>query len=99
MKEGLIEGVGMKGIGQVLGSEHWSEVVRICTGIATISLFAVKIPTTSQIIQLGSELSRTEADNHIEATKELRPANLTAGEETDSGKIFQIFVVHYYICG
>jgi len=55
----------------VLGSEYWSEIVWISTGVATISLFAVKIPMLSKEVQFSSEFSGAETDDHIEAAKEL----------------------------
>ena len=83
----------------MLRSEYWSEVVWISTGVATISLFAVQIPTSSKEIRLGSKFPRAKTDDHIEATKELPPMDLAACKEVNCGKIFQIFVVRNYIYG
>ena len=46
-------------------SEHWTEVVGVNTGIATIPLFGINIPSSSKGIWLCSEFSGAEADYQI----------------------------------
>ena len=62
-------------------SEHWPEILWINTGVATIPLFGVDIPSSSESVQLGTKFSRMEMNNKVELRKELGSPGLPAGED------------------
>jgi len=47
-------------------NKYWIEVIRVDRSIASILLFEVNIPLSSEGIRFGSESTRMEADNKIE---------------------------------
>ena len=53
-------------------SEDWFEVVRVDCGIASISLFRVDVPPSSESIQFNIKITRTESDDKIELREILR---------------------------
>ena len=57
----------------MLGSEHWVEFLWVDAGIVTIPLFKIDIPSSSECIGFGSELSGMEIDYKIESGKIFRP--------------------------
>ena len=59
----------MEGRCQLFGSEHGSVVLRIDSGIVAIPLFKIDIPSSSKSIRLGSEFSRMEMDDKVEAER------------------------------
>ena len=74
-------------------SENGSEILRIDAGIVAIPLFGIDVPTSSKGIGLGTQFSRSEADNEVELGKEFGPSDLASGEESGCGEIFQVLVV------
>ena len=48
------------------------EVVRVDYGIASIPLFRIDVPSSSQSVQFGVEMTRAEPDNKIELEEILR---------------------------
>jgi len=71
----------MKGVSQLFLSEHRPEILWIDTGVATIPLFGVDVPSSSESIWLGTEFSGTEMNDKVELRKELGPLGLLAGED------------------
>jgi len=57
-------------------SEDWFEVMRVDCGVASISLFRIDIPLSSESIQFGTKITRMEPDNKIELKKVLGPPYL-----------------------
>ena len=55
-----------KGRCQLFVSENWTEIVWIYGGIVAASLLKVDVPSSSQSIRFGSELSRAETDDEVE---------------------------------
>ena len=53
-------------------SEDWFEVIRVDCGIASISLFRVDVPPSSESIQFDIKITRTESDDKIELREILR---------------------------
>jgi len=47
-------------------SEDGLEVVRVDCGIASISLFRIDVPSSSESIQFGTETTRVEPDDKVE---------------------------------
>ena len=55
-----------KGRCQLFISKNWMEIVWIYGGIVAASLLKVDVPSSSQSIRFGSELSRAETDDEVE---------------------------------
>ena len=54
-------------------SEDWFEVIRINCGIASIPFFRVNILLSSENIQFGTKITRTEPNDKVELRKVLGP--------------------------
>jgi len=52
-------------------SEDGLEVVRVNCGIASISLFRIDIPLSSESIQFDAKMTRIEPDDKVELRKVL----------------------------
>jgi len=52
-------------------SEDRLEVVKVDCGIASISPFRIDIPSSSESIWFGTEITRTEPDDKVELRKVL----------------------------
>ena len=46
-------------------SEHRPEILGVNLGVATIPLFGVDVPSSSEGVRLGTELTRVEANDKI----------------------------------
>jgi len=55
----------VKRIRELFLSEHQPKILGINPGIATIPLFGVDIPSSSESVRLGTELTRAEANDKI----------------------------------
>jgi len=55
----------MKGIRELFLSEYWPKVLGINPGVATIPLFGVDVPSSSESIRLGTELFGMEMNDKI----------------------------------
>ena len=53
-------------------SKDGFEVVRVNCGIASIPLFRVDIPPSSESVWFGAKITRTEPDDKVELRKVLR---------------------------
>src|SRR6266481_5141988 len=83
----------MKGQCQLLGSEYWVKVLRVSSGIVTIPIFKIDIPSSSQHVGFHSELPRTEANDKVEPGKVFRPSHLATCEDLGCGKVLEVPVV------
>ena len=57
------------------------EVLQIDTGIVTIPLFKIDVPSSSECVGFGSEFSRMEMDDKVESRKVFRPSCLSMCED------------------
>jgi len=73
--------------------EHQPEILGINLGVATIPLFGVDIPLSSESVRLGTEFSGAETNDKVELGEKFRPPGLLAGEDFGSREILQVFVV------
>ena len=55
----------MKRVRELFLSEHWPKILRINLGVATIPLFGVDVPSSSESVWLGTEFSRMETNDKI----------------------------------
>ena len=60
----------------MLGSEYWVVVLWIDTGIVTIPLFKIDVPSSCECVGFSSEFSRTEMDYEVETRKLFVPTCL-----------------------
>ena len=51
---------------KLLVSEHWSKIVRVNSCITPFPLFRVDVPSSSQCVRFGSELSGMEMNHEVE---------------------------------
>ena len=65
----------------MLRSEYWAEVLWINTGIVAIPLFKVDVPSSSECIGFGSELSGVETNDEVESGKVFGPSCLLMCED------------------
>ena len=56
-------------------------------GVATIPLFGVDVPLSSESVQLGTEFSGAETNDKVELREELGPPGLPAGEDFQGREI------------
>ena len=75
------------------------EVVRVDCGIASIPLFRIDVPPSSENVQFGAKITRIEPDNKIELRKILGLLCLFLGQHFGSRKILKIFMIHNNIDG
>jgi len=75
-------------------SENRFEVVRVEYGIASISFFKIDIPSFSESIQFGTEMTRAEPDDKVELGEILRSPHLPLGQYLDSRKILKVFMIY-----
>jgi len=75
-------------------SEDGLEVVRVDCGIASISLFKIDIPSSSESIWFGTETTRVEPDDKVELEEVLGPPHLSLGQYLSSRKILKVFMIH-----
>jgi len=74
-------------------SEDWFEVVRVDCGIASIPLFRIDVPLSSESIWFCAKTTRTELDNKVELREVLGPPHLPLGQHLGSGKVLKIFMI------
>ena len=75
-------------------SKDWFEVVRVDCGVASIPLFRIDVPLSSESIQFGAKTARTEPDDKVELRKVLRPLCLSLGQHFGSGKVLKVFMIY-----
>jgi len=75
------------------------EVVRVDCGIASILPFRIDIPSSSESIQFGVQMTRAKSDNKVELGEVLGPLCLPSGQYLGSRKILKIFMIYNNING
>ena len=80
-------------------SEDRFEVVRVDCGVASIPLFRIDVPLSSESIWFGAEMTRAEPDDKVELGEVLRPPHLPLGQYLGSRKILKVLVIHNNIDG
>jgi len=80
-------------------SEDRLEVVRVDCGIASIPLFRIDIPLSSESIQFSAEMTRTEPNDKVELGEVLRLPCLPLGQHLGSRKILKILIIRNNIDG
>ena len=80
-------------------SEDRFEIMRVDCGIASISPFRMNIPSSSESIQFGAKITRTEPNNKVELRKVLEPPCLPLGQHLGSKKILKVFIIYNNIDG
>ena len=77
----------------MLLSENGFEVVRVDCSIASISLFRIDILPSSESIQFGAKMTKTELNDKIELREVLKPLCLSLGQYFSSRKILKVFII------
>jgi len=80
-------------------SEDGFEVVRVDCGVASIPLFRINVPSSSESIRFCAETTRTEPDDKIELGKVLGPPCLPPGQYLGSRKILKVFMIRNNVDG
>jgi len=80
-------------------SEDGFEVVRIDCSIASIPLFRIDIPSSSESVWFGTKMTRMEPDNKVELGEVLGPLCLPLGQHLGSRKILKVFMIHNNVDG
>jgi len=75
-------------------SENRFEVVRVDCSIASIPLFRIDVPLSSESVQFGAKTTRTEPNNKVELEKILGLSCLPLGQYLGSRKILKDFMIH-----
>jgi len=60
-------------------SEDWFEVVRIDCGVASIPLFQIDIPLSSESIWFNAKMTKTKSDNKVELKEVLGSVTMLMG--------------------
>jgi len=74
-------------------SKDGFEVVRVDCGIASIPLFSIDVPLSSESIKFGAKTTRVEPDDKVELGEILRPPHLSLDQYLDIRKILKVFMV------
>ena len=80
-------------------SKDGLEVVRVDCGVASIPPFRIDVPSSSESIWFGAEMTRAEPDNKVELGEVLRPLCLLLGQYLGSRKILKIFMIYTNVDG
>jgi len=80
-------------------SEDGLEVVRVDCGVASIPLFRIDIPSSSESIWFCAETTRAEPDDKIELGKVLGPPCLPLDQYLGSKKILKVLMIHNNVDG
>ena len=65
----------------MLRSEYQAEVLWVDTGIVTIPLFKIDLPSSSECVRFGTEFSRMKMDDEVEGGKVFGPSCLPMCED------------------
>ena len=74
-------------------SKDGLEVVRVNYGIASIPLFRIDVPSSSESIWFGAKTTRAEPDDNVELGEVLRLPHLPPGQYLGNGKILKILII------
>ena len=80
-------------------SENGLEVVRVNCGIASIPLFRIDVPSSSESIQFGTKMTRAEPDDKVELGEVLGPPRLSPGQYLGSRKILKVLMIRNNVDG
>jgi len=80
-------------------SEDRFEVVRVDCGIASIPPFRIDIPSSSESIWFGAEMTRAEPDDKVELGEILGPLRLPPGQYLGSRKILKVLMIRNNVNG
>jgi len=75
-------------------SEDRLKVVRVDCSVANIPPFKIDVPSSSESIQFGAEMTRAEPDDKVELGEVLRPLCLPLDQYLGSRKILKILMIH-----
>ena len=75
-------------------SEDWFEVVRVDCDIASIPLFRIDIPLSSEDIWFGAKMTRTKSDNKVELKEILGLLCLPLNQYLGSRKVLKVFMIY-----
>jgi len=74
-------------------SKDGFEVVKVDCSVASISLFRIDVPSSSESVWFGAKMTRAEPDNKIELGKVLRLPCLLLDQHLGSRKILKAFMI------
>jgi len=74
-------------------SEDWFKVVIVDYSIASIPLFRIDAPPSSESVWFGAKMTRTKLNNKVELRKVLGPPCLSLGQHLSSGKVLKVFTI------
>ena len=80
-------------------SEDGFEVVRVDCGVASIFLFRIDVPSSSESIWFCAKTTRMEPDDKVELGKVLGPLYLPPGQYLGGRKILKVPMIHNNIDG
>ncbi len=75
-------------------SKDGLEVVKVDCSIASILPFRINIPSSSESVQFGTEMTRAEPNDKVELRKVLRLPCLPLGQHLSNRKILKIFMIY-----
>ena len=73
-------------------SKNWFKFVRVDCGIASIPLFRIDVPSSSESIQFGAKMTRMEPNDKVELREVFGPLCLPLGQYLCNRKILKIFM-------
>ena len=74
-------------------SEDRFEVVRVNYDVASIPLFRIDVPSSSESIQFSTETTRVEPDNKVELGEVLGLPHLPPDQYLGSRKILKVLMI------
>jgi len=74
-------------------SEDRLEVMRVDCGIASIPLFRIDVPSSSESIRFSAKMTRAEPDDKVKLGKVFGPPRLPLGQYLGSRKILKILMI------
>ena len=80
-------------------SEDGLEVMRVDCSIASIPLFKIDVPLSSESIWFCAEMTRAESDDKVELGEVLGPPCLSLGQYLSSREILKILMIYNNIDG
>jgi len=80
-------------------SEDWFKVVRVDCGVASIPLFRIDVPLSSESIQFGTKMTRIEPNDKVELEEVFRLLHLPLDQHLSSRKVLKIFMIYNNIDG
>jgi len=75
------------------------KVVKVDKSIASISLFRINVPSSSESIRLNSELTKIKANNKVKLEEIRRLSHLLMNKNFIDQKIFEALIIYDNIDG